>query len=120
MGSDELYGKYIAGMNDGDPAAVAALFADDGVYVEPFSTGTPNEVRGRAAIEEYFRQSVQMRPKDMTVSVDRIDVDGELVRTKWTCSSADWDAPMQGSDEMRVGDGRIKRLEVHLEAGDHP
>ena len=120
MASEDLYRRYIAGMNDADADAVAGLFAEDGVYVEPFTSGgRPNEIRGREAIRGYFEESVRMRPADMTVSVDRVDVDGETVRTEWTCTSEEWDRPMRGHDVMQMIDGVIRRLEVSLDQGEH-
>ncbi|MDQ3878254.1 MAG: nuclear transport factor 2 family protein [Actinomycetota bacterium] len=112
-----LYRSYISAMNEGSPDAIAELFAPDGVYVEPFTTGQPNEVVGPDAVRQYFEMSMKMRPSDMTVTLDEVQVEKGIVTSRWTCSSKEWDRPMQGNDEMHVRDGTIARLEVHLEFG---
>ena len=44
---------------------------------------------------------------------DEIDgVDGEVVRSEWTCTSPVFEAPIRGVDVCTVRDGRITRLEV--------
>lgn len=111
------YHRYISAMNEGDPGTIASLFAANGVYVEPFSTGRPNEVVGPDAIRQYFELSMQMRPADMTVALDRVEVRGGVVTSRWTCSSKDWDQPIKGFDEMEVSEGKIVRLKVNLDFG---
>lgn len=46
---------YIAGFADGDPAAIAALFADDATIEDP--VGTPMK-RGKAEILEFYTGSM--------------------------------------------------------------
>ncbi|MCA9653964.1 MAG: hypothetical protein H6712_03790 [Myxococcales bacterium] len=44
---------------------------------------------------------------------DEIDgVDGEVVRSEWTCTSPAFPGPVKGIDLCTVRDGRIQRLEV--------
>ena len=103
-----------AGDND-----MAALFADDAVYVEPFSSGPAarGEKRthvGKTVIAAFFGNSWQHQPPDMTVSVDRMDVDAGIIRSEWTCSSSVFPAPMRGVDVVTIRDGKIVRLETTL------
>src|SRR5438067_1397079 len=109
---EDLYRRYLGAMNDGDPAALAALSHDDGIYLEPFSTGQHNEVKGPEEIRRYFEQSMRMRPDDFTVTLERMDATNDEVRFHWTCSSSEWSRPMRGSDTIEVRDGKIQRLRV--------
>lgn len=88
-----------------------ALFADDAVYVEPFS-GASKTHEGRAAIEACFAGSWKNTPPDLELEVNRVDVDGDTVRSEWTCRSPAFDTPVKGIDVCVVQEGRIKRLEV--------
>ena len=88
-----------------------ALFADDAVYVEPFSGETLTH-RGRAAIEAYLSASWDQAPPDLILEVDRMDVDGDVVVSEWTCRSPALPQPYRGRDRCTVREGRIQRLEV--------
>jgi len=109
----EVVDRYFEAMKVGRDAADAmfALFADDAVYVEPFSGATRTH-EGRAAIEACLRAGWENPPPDMTLTVDRVDVDGPIVRSEWTCASPVFPGPMKGLDVCTVEGGRITRLEV--------
>lgn len=98
-----------AGPDGGD--ALFALFADDAVYTEPFS-GEIRTHSGRSAIEAYLRGSWVTAPPDLVLTVDRIDVEGAVVTSLWTCDSPIFERPMRGQDVCTVRDGRITRLHV--------
>lgn len=89
------------------------LFADDAVYVEPFS-GETRTHSGHAAISDCIRTSMKDPPPDMTLEVNRVDVDGDTVRSEWTCASPVFPGPMKGVDLCTVRKGRIQRLEVQF------
>ena len=105
--------EYFKAMQAGAEAAepLFALFADDAVYVEPFS-GESRTHTGRPAIEACMKGSWENTPPDLELEVNRIDVDGNVVRSEWTCSSPAFEAPIKGIDVCTVQDGQIKRLEV--------
>ncbi len=109
----EVVQEYFKAMQIGAEAAgtMFALFAEDAVYVEPFS-GTEQTHQGRPAIEAYMKGSWENSPPDVELEVNRIDVDGSVVRSEWTCTSPAFEAPVKGRDVCTVQDGRIKRLEV--------
>ncbi len=109
----EVVQEYFKAMQAGAAGAGAlfALFADDAVYVEPF-TGTSRTHQGRAAIEACFTGSWKNTPPDLELELNRVDVDGNVVRSQWTCSSPAFEAPIKGTDVCTVEAGRIKRLEV--------
>lgn len=100
-----------------EEAALFALFADDAVYVEPFTgvaVGERHTHVGRAAIESCIRANNENAPPALELRVNRIDVDGEVVRSEWTCTSPAFDEPVHGVDVCTVRDGKIARLEVAL------
>lgn len=111
----DVVDSYFRAMQKG-PAEVAQLvdlFAGDAVYIEPF-TGSPVEHRGRASIRAYFEAAMPQNPPDLTVSVDRVDVDGDRVRTEWSCTASIFPARMHGVDQFVIADGKIQRLETAM------
>lgn len=94
------------------------LFAADAVYVDPFgahaTAATPVTHVGRAAIRQAFRESQKQAPPNMTLTLDQVDVDGERVRTEWTCASPAFPRPMRGEDLWTIRDGHIVRLETRF------
>ena len=50
---DEMIQDYLRAFNAGDYKRVASYWAEDGVHLPPMGP----EVRGRAALEEFYRQS---------------------------------------------------------------
>ncbi len=89
---------------------MSALFAEGAVLVEPFS-GEPRTHEGKAAIMAWFREAVQNMPPDMTIKMDRIDMDGGRVVAEWTCTSSVFPTPMRGKDIYRISGGLIQHAE---------
>lgn len=119
MSPIDVVQRYFEAMQAGpsDAEALFGLFADDAVYVEPFTgfaTGESHTHEGRPAIEACIRGSWENPPPDLELQVNRIDVDGAVVRSEWTCTSPAFEAPVKGVDVCTVADGRIARLEVAL------
>lgn len=111
----EVVDRYFRAMQAGPAGAdeLFSLFAEDAVYIEPFS-GQSLTHRGRPEIEAYLRGSWEQGPPDLELTVNRVDVDGEVVRSEWTCSSPAFEAPVRGIDECTVRQGQIQRLEVRF------
>jgi ketosteroid isomerase-like protein len=86
------------------------LFAEDAVYVEPFSGGTHN---GRAEIRAFLEQS-QGRLPDLRITVDKVDVEGDTVATEWTCESSAFTKPSRGRDRFTIRGDEIVRLETTI------
>ena len=109
----EVVQSYFKAMQAGRSAAddLFALFAEDAVYSEPFS-GQVRTHEGKAAIESYLRASWETTPPDLTLEVDRIDVDGAQVRSEWTCRSPAFPQPVRGVDVCHIKEGKIARLQV--------
>lgn len=96
----------------GGEEAMVGLFAEEAVLIEPFS-GRPQTYTGRAAIRQSFRDQWNNPPPDLTLVLDRVDLDGPLVRAEWTCTSPAFPSPMRGYDLFTLNDeGQIMRLEI--------
>lgn len=95
-------------------AQMMALFADDAVYVEPFS-GTVSTHRGKAAIRAAMASGWERPLPDMTISIDRVDLEGDVVRAEWTCRSPVLPGGAgRGVNHFTLREGRITRLETTL------
>lgn len=91
---------------------MAALFADDAVYVEPFS-GQPTTHRGKGQIMTAMRAGWSTPLPDMTINLDRVDVEGDEVRVAWTCRSPALPGGIgRGVNQFVLHDGKIVRLET--------
>jgi hypothetical protein len=88
-----------------------SLFHDDAVFIEPFS-GQPMTHGGHDAIRESFKKQTAHPLSDMKLMLDRIDMDGPIVRAEWTCSSSAFPTPMRGYDLFTIESGKIARLEI--------
>lgn len=107
--------RYYRAMEAGSPERMNELFTDDAVYREPFSKGgelTTHE--GRAEIVGWLAQSFQHANRGVTITLDRLDVDGDAVVAEWTCVGPMLPGPMKGNDRYTVRDGRISNLETRL------
>jgi hypothetical protein len=99
---------------DGE-AQMLSLFWEDAVFIEPFR-GQPVTHVGHAAIRESFRQQTAQPLPDMQLTLDRVDMDGSIVRAEWTCTSSAFPAPMRGHDLFTIRQGKIARLEIVVTA----
>jgi uncharacterized protein (TIGR02246 family) len=95
--------SYAAAMNRGDAAAMAAVYADDGVEMPP---GKP-AVRGRAAIEAYHRQELAgpVRLSNFALTASDTRVTGDVAYTTGTSRitvAPPGAPPVQGSGKYLV------------------
>ena len=107
--------RYYRAMEAGSGERMDGLFTDDAIYREPFSKGgelTSHE--GRPAIVGWLEASFEQGNKGVTITLDRLDVDGDSVVAEWTCVGPMLPGPMKGHDRYRVRDGRIAELETRL------
>jgi ketosteroid isomerase-like protein len=105
--------RYLALMQAG-PGGVddlLGLFADDAVYVEPFM-GKPQVHSGKAEIRAFFQNALEQNLRGARLTLDRLDMDGDRLRSEWTCELPAFNAPMRGFDVLMLRDGRIARLET--------
>ena len=112
----QLVEGYFKAMQAGPDGVqeMVALFAEDGEYIEPFSAqGRPSSHRGGQAIRAFFEQSLNGPLRDgVRLTLDRLDVDGDRLRSEWTCSMPMFPGPLRGFDLYTIEGGKIKRLEV--------
>ncbi len=106
---DNLFKAMQAGPAGEDD--MMALFADDAVFVEPFS-GEPKTHTGKDAIRASFQDMWREPAPDMKLILDRVDLDGRSVRAEWTCTSPIFATPMRGYDVFTIDNGKITRLEI--------
>ena len=91
--------------------AMMALFAENAVFVEPFS-GEVRTHTGTDAIRTSFQQMWSEPGPELTLNLERVDVDGDRVRAEWNCTSPAFPEPMRGHDLFPISEGKIARLEV--------
>lgn len=109
--------RYFRAMQAGQAGEeeLLALFTDDAVYIEPFTNnGRPSTHDGKPAIRAWLANEGRMRPDDMELTVDRIDMEHGRLRAEWTCTSAAFPGPMRGRDVYELRDGKIARLETTM------
>ena len=93
---------------------LAACFAADAVYCEPF-TGEVRTHHGRDAVLSAMALGWEQPMPDMHIRVDRADVSGAEITLDWTCfSPAIPGGQGSGTNLFRMKDGLIKRLETVL------
>jgi hypothetical protein len=118
----DLVIAYLRSMQMG-PAGIAGildLYADDGVYVEHL-TSVKGEIRthaGKAAIREALSSGMKWNPPDLSVALDRLEIEGNSLIAHWTCTSSQFAAPMKGTDRYTLSGGKIARLETRLDASE--
>jgi len=110
---DETLERYFRAMQRGPEGEdeLVALFAEDAVYVEPFSGG---EHVGRDAIRAWLRGSWAGRPPGIRITVERLEVVEHVVEAHWVCESDAFARPARGRDRFTIRDRRITRLETEL------
>lgn len=95
---------------------IVALFTDDAEYIEPFSaSGALTSHRGIGAIRDFFHQSAQGPTNSgVKLSLDVLELDGDQLRSHWTCEMPMMPGPFKGMDRYTIRGGRIQRLEITL------
>ena len=110
---EQLIARYFAAMRRGAAAEkdMMALFADDAVYVEPF-TGEENPAVGKEAVLDRLRLGWQAPLPEMELDVLEVEIDGATARSRWECRSPALPGPIRGEDHYEIRNGKITRLEV--------
>jgi hypothetical protein len=114
--SQELIDGYYAAMRRGPEAEadMMALFADDIVYIEPFTSPDEPAV-GIAAVRARLRAGWDTPLPDMELDVLAIDIQGHTATTRWECRSPALATPARGTDTYTFAGGRITRLVVEID-----
>ena len=111
----EVIERYYRAMEAGSPDQMTTIFTEDAVYLEPFSRGgSATTHTGRPEIVGWLGASFETANRGVTITLDRIDVDGDEVVAEWTCVGPALPGPMKGHDRYTVRDGQIARLETRL------
>ena len=92
-------------------AELLDLFADDAVYIEPFS-GQAHA--GRDAIRRWLQESWPDQPPGIRLTVERLDIVEEVIEASWTCESEAFSRPARGRDRFTIRGGQITRLESRI------
>ena len=107
--------RYYRAMEAGSTDQIDGLFAEDAVYTEPFSKpGATTTHAGKAEIVDWLGASFEAGNKGVTITLDRLDVDGDQVVAEWTCVGPMLPGPMKGHDRYVLRAGRIERLDTRL------
>lgn len=114
-GERDVIERYFAAMRRGAAAEgdMMALFADDAVYVEPF-TGETEPWVGKEAVRTALRRGWAQPLPDLELEVRRIDISGSEATAEWVCTSPALPGPVTGKDEYTIADGKITRLVVQI------
>ena len=112
-GDRAIVERYLASMQAGPSGLenLVDLFADDAVYVEPYM-GQPTVHAGKSEIRAFFEVALAQHLNGVRLTLDRLDLDGERLRSEWTCILPMFPRPMRGFDLVTLRDGRIVRLET--------
>jgi hypothetical protein len=93
---------------DGQAAAITQAVCDR----NEMTNG--ERARIRFFLRRAFVESQAYAPADMTVTLNRLDLEGDCIRSAWTCTSPALPHPMQGHDLWTIRAGKILRLETTL------
>jgi uncharacterized protein (TIGR02246 family) len=102
--AEGLVANWVEMANAGDAAGVAATYTQDAVFLDPYG----NVIQGRAAIEEYFRQSFATRTSNYESLIDDMVILGDAV-----ASYGIWSATIEGLPLEFPGPWRWMALGVY-------
>jgi SnoaL-like domain len=112
---NELAARYIGTWNEKDPAArraaVAALWTEDGTYVDPLA-----DVAGHDAIDAVIGAVQQQFPDFAFRLGSPVDAHHDLARFTWELGPANAEAVVVGFDVVVLAeDGRISHVHGFLD-----
>jgi uncharacterized protein (TIGR02246 family) len=95
-------------------ASMAQLFADDAVYIEPFS-GRPTTHKGKEAIMATMRAGWAYPLPDMKIELDSVEVSGNEIVVAWICRSPGLPGGLgRGVNRFSLDGGLISKLETTI------
>ena len=105
---------YIAAWNETDARARRAMIADtwtaDAIYVDPLAA-----VAGQDGLDALIAGVQERFPDFRFELIGQADGHGENVRFSWGLGPVGADAPIKGTDYVRVEDGRLKTVTGFLD-----
>ena len=119
MPDAEIINRYFAAMRRGAEAEheMMSLFADDAVYVEPFS-GLSTPACGKEEVRARLQMGWEHPLPQLELDVLSVEVAGGTATSSWECRSSSFPAPVRGTDRYQFVDGLIARLEVTIDRTD--
>lgn len=112
--------NFFLAMQAGETAqnAIAACFADDAVYIEPF-TGETRTHRGKPAIMKAMALGWEMPMLDTRIEVRSASTEAGHVFVDWTCHSPTLPGGQgSGRNRFTIEAGLITELITTLDSGD--
>lgn len=110
--------RFFAGMQGGPTheEAMASLFAEDAVYVEPFSAmGNMTSHVGKDAVRAALRAALAHPLPDQRIVVDQVETRDHVMTATWTCySPALPGGSGRGINTFTFRAGLIARLETRF------
>jgi hypothetical protein len=114
MTPDKIAQQYIAAWNEPDAgrrrALIAETWAEDATYVDPLMAG-----RGHAEVDALMAGVQQRFPGFRFALIGKPDGFGDRVRFSWALGPDGADAPIKGTDFVRVEGGRLKSVTGFLD-----
>ena len=111
-----IINRFFAAMQTGALAEreMMALFAEDAIYVEPFS-GHVRTHRGKPAILAAMREGWAQPIPNLRIVVDEVRADSDMLVARWTCySTAMPGGQGRGENIFKVRNGKIEHLETSI------
>jgi hypothetical protein len=98
--------------------AIAACFAEEAVYEEPF-TGAARIHKGKQAVMAAMAMGWEMPMVDTRIRIDRASVTGDEVHIEWTCFSPSLPGGKgHGLNRFSIENGLIVSLITTLREGE--
>jgi hypothetical protein len=118
LSRDQIIRRYAAHWNRRDPAAIAGLFAEHGLLIEPFSwsaDGTPVRHEGRNDIERWLTKAFATTPWSamQLAGVETLDEAGQALAV-WSYFDARLAEPLAGRNLFLLAGGEIFATELQL------
>lgn len=118
---DQIVRRYVAHFTRGDAEAIAALFAQTGSLLEPFTrteTGDPYRHDGRSAVQQWFVQTFQtapwraMRITDIQAAPSDSGASQRVV--SWEYMDPRLEEPLTGRTRFTIAAGEIFEAQIEL------
>lgn len=107
----EVVDKYFQLMHRWSDMEFLTLFAENAVFVEPFS-GKVRKHTGREAIKQSFLEQWKNPPPNLKFQMGQVHVSGASVRAEWSCTWDGLNGTMRGYDDFEIRAGKIASLEI--------
>ncbi len=118
---DEIIRRYAANFGRGDAESMAALFAETGSLLEPFTrteTGDPYRHDGRPAVERWFTETFQTTPWRALRIVEIQEGEAQTGASQrivtWEYMDARLEEPLTGRTRFTIAAGEIFEALIQL------